>query len=482
MLSNGRLVAGVDCSTQATKAVVVDAASGTVVASGRHPHEVSGEGGARETDPRLWWEALRASLARTGRAGDVTAISVAGQQHGLVVLDEAGAPLRSAMLWNDTRSAGQAEALRADLGGAEVWAERIGIVPVASFTVAKWAWLRETDPETARRTRAVRLPHDYLTERLTGAGVTDRGDVSGTGWWSTRTEEYAGEVLALPRVSLDPAFLPRVLRATDVAGEVTAASATELGLPPGVVVGAGTGDNMAAALGLGLEPGTPVISLGTSGTAYAVSAQRTADPSGTVAGFADAHGAFLPLAATLNCTLAVDRFAALLGLDREDVATRAGCVVLPYLGGERTPDVPLAAGSITGLRYGTTPQEILRAAYDGAATSLLGALEAIDRTGAALADDAPLVLIGGGSRGAAWRDVIGTLSGRALEVPAEDELVAMGAAVQAAAAVTDEDPVEVAARWRTRRGQIIPARSPDRERSAQIREVQRLLEALNRHA
>lgn len=472
------LVAGIDCSTQATKAVVVAADTGEVVATGRHPHRVTGTDGARETDPDEWWDALREALAATGRAGDVAAIAVAGQQHGLVVEDADGRPLRPAVLWNDTRAADAATQLREDLGGAAAWADRIGVVPVASFTVAKWAWLRASEPEVVARTRAVRLPHDHVTGRLTGRGTTDRGDASGTGWWSTLIGAYAEEVLDLDRVRLDASLLPTVLGPTEVAGHVTAAAAGQLGLAPGTVVAPGTGDNMGAALGLGLEPGTPVISLGTSGTAYAVSDARPVDPSGTVAGFADATGRFLPLAATLNCTLAVDRFAALLGLDRDDVADAATCVVLPYLDGERTPDLPRAAGTVVGLRHGTSPQEVLRAAYEGAAASLLQALASIDDAGAQLAADAPLVVIGGGARGAAWRSVVSRLSGRALELPAEAELVAVGAAVQAAAVLTGEDLVDVSRRWRVRAGEHVPAATADAGRLARIREVVDLAGAL----
>lgn len=474
-----RLVAGVDCSTQSTKVLVVDADSGAVVGAGRQPHEVTGSGGARETDPLQWFQALASALEQTGSADQVEAIAVAGQQHGLVVLDGEGAPLRAAMLWNDTRAAGEAAKLREDLGGAEVWAQRIGIVPVASFTVAKWAWLRAAEPDVAERTRAVRLPHDYLTERLAGAGATDRGDVSGTGWWSTSTEEYDADVLGLERVALDREMLPTVLGPNDTAGEVPRAVAERLGLTAGVVVAPGTGDNMAAALGLGLEPGTPVVSLGTSGTTYAVAEHRSIDATGTVAGFADANGRHLPLAATLNCTVAVDRFAALLGLGRDDVAATTGCVVLPYLDGERTPNLPLAAGSIVGLRHTTTGPEILRAAYEGAVVSLLDAVDSIDETGAELAGDTPLVLVGGGARGAAWQRVIADLTGRRIEIPEQSELVALGAAAQATAVLRGEDVVGVAARWRTRRGTTIEARAPDADRRRRIHEAQQLLADLN---
>lgn len=476
------LVAGVDCSTQSTKVLVVDADSGEVVGAGRQGHVVSGTDGARETEPGQWWTALRDALAQTGRAGRVAAIAIAGQQHGLVVLGDDGRPLRPAILWNDVRAAEQARMLVDDLGGPARWADRVGIVPVASFTVAKWAWLRATEPDVAAATRAVRLPHDHITHRLTGNAVTDRGDASGTGWWSTRTETHDQEVLDLPRVRLDVDFLPTVLGPADVAGEVTREAAAELGLEAGTLVAPGTGDNMAAALGLGLEPGTPVVSLGTSGTAFAVATTRPVDATGTVAGFADAGGQFLPLAATLNCTLAVDRVADLLGLERDDVAASADCVVLPYFDGERTPNLPQAAGSIVGLRHTTTARQVLRAAYEGAAASLLEALDSIDSAGADLADDTSLIMVGGGSRGAAWQQVIGDLSGRALEVPEQLELAAVGAAVQAAAVLRGEGPVAVATRWRTRRGQTIAAGDANRARMERINEVRHQLDGLNRRA
>jgi xylulokinase len=277
--------------------LVVDPDSGRVVATGRAAHEVTGSGGARETDPEAWWRALAEALAQCGAAAaEVAAISVAGQQHGLVTLDGDGRPLRPAILWNDTRSAPEARELTEALGGPAEWAERVGLVPVPSFTATRWAWLRRHEPEHASAARAVRLPHDFITERLCERAATDRGDASGTAWWSTRDEGYVDDVLDL--IELDAGLLPEVLGPREAAGEVGRSAAEELGLPEGAVVGPGTGDNMGAALGLGAGPGEPVVSLGTSGTAYAVMERRAADPSGTVAGFADASGRFLPLAAT----------------------------------------------------------------------------------------------------------------------------------------------------------------------------------------
>lgn len=466
-----QLVAGVDCSTQATKVLVIEPSDGAVVATGRARHEVTGTGGARETDPENWWQALRLALAETGRAGELAALSVGGQQHGLVVSGEDGRPLRPAVLWNDTRSAPDAERLREALG-AERWAEDVGVVPVPSFTVTRWAWLRRTEPKLAERVRAIRLPHDWLTERLCGRAATDRGDASGTGWWSTRDESYAHEVLELSGVELDSAMLPDVLAPDETAGAVQAAAAAELGLPEGALVGPGTGDNMAAALGLGVAPGEPVVSLGTSGTAYAAMTERAVDPSGLIAGFADATGGFLPLAATLNCTLAVDRFADWLGIEREAVADSTEATVLPYLDGERTPNLPRAAGTIAGLRHDTTREQILLAAYEGATASLIEALELLDTMGSGLSAGAPVVLIGGGARGAAWQRTVARLAGRAVQVPQAEELVALGAAAQAAACVSAEPPEQIARRWDARRGITVdPPEEADTRTLDRIRAV-----------
>ncbi|MFF8448433.1 xylulokinase [Streptomyces leeuwenhoekii] len=460
--AEGPLVVGVDSSTQSTKALVVDAATGQVVASGHAPHTVS-SGSRRESDPRRWWDALCEALRQCGDAAhEAAAVSIGGQQHGLVTLDDRGEPVRPALLWNDVRSAPQARRLTEELGGAKFWAERTGLVPAASFTVTKWAWLAENEPEAARATKAVRLPHDYLTERLTGQGTTDRGDASGTGWWASGTEAYDEEILA--RVGLDPALLPRVVRPGEVAGTVRGRHG--LPLAEGTLVAPGTGDNAAAALGLGLRPGMPVMSLGTSGTVYAVSRHRPADPSGTVAGFADARGDWLPLACTLNCTLAVDRVAALLGLDREAVEPGTSVTLLPYLDGERTPNLPHASGLLHGLRHDTTAGQLLQAAYDGAVHSLLGALDLV------LDEDAdpsaPLLLIGGGARGGAWQETVRRLSGRPVQIPEARELVALGAAAQAAGLLTGEDPAAVARRWNTTAGPVLDAVERDEATLARI--------------
>jgi xylulokinase len=449
------LVAGVDCSTQSTKVLVVDADDGRVVATGTAANEVEGEGGARESDPTIWATSMADALAQTGRASEVAAISVGGQQHGLVVLDASGRPLRKAPLWNDTRSAPDARLLVDSLGGPEQCAKRVGSVLTSSFTVAHWTWLLRTEPETAAAARSVMLPHDYLNFCLTGQAATDRSDVSGTGWWSPAEEAYAPDVLALDAVRLDPARLPEVVAPDEVAGLVTKEAAGRFGLAGGIKVACGAGDNAAAALALSFAPGEAALSLGTSGTVYAPSAVPSADPTGTVAGFASADGRYLPLACTLNATVAIDRTSEWLGLSREDVAPSEGVVFLPWLGGERTPNAPTATGTMAGLRYETDKRAILQAAYEGLVATLLEATAFLDQW-APQSPDAALLLLGGGARGQAWQDTVRRLSGRPVLIVELSELVAYGAAVQASAVLSGRSPGEVAQGWGARRGVSLP--------------------------
>lgn len=473
-MQTNAVVIGVDSSTQSTKAAFTDAATGRLLAVGRAPHQVSGEGGARESDPEVWWHALReavaAGLKESGLpASAVRGIAVAGQQHGLVVLDRTGRPVRPALLWNDTRSAPQAAALTEALGGPDAWTARTGSVPVASMTAAKWQWLREHEPHAAEAAAAVRLPHDFLTERLAGTAATDPGDASGTCWYSTATGAYDPELLQL--IGLDAALLPPVAATGAVRiGSLTAAAAAELGLPTGIAVAAGTGDNMAAAVGLGLGGAGlldhPTLSLGTSGTVFAAS--RTRPASAALAGFAAADGTYLPLACTLNCTLAVDKVADLLGLDREDAAPGGEAVLLPYLDGERTPDLPAASGLLTGLRHTTSRQQLLGAAYEGAVVTVLRALDEVLRAcgldpAAPEAATRPLRLVGGGARGRQWVESVRRLSGRPLLIPASGELVALGAAALAAGAATGEDPVALAAGWQGGNAAELPPVERDME-------------------
>ncbi len=419
-------VAGVDCSTQATKVVVCDAETGSVVREGRVPHP-----DATEIDPRVWWSAWQE--ASDGLLDGVEAVSIGGQQHGMVLLDEDGEPVRDALLWNDNRSATSAEELIEELGGPGAWAEATGTVPVASITVTKLRWTAEHEPENAARAASVLLPHDYLTHRLRGGhgeATTDRGDASGTGYWSSESG-YRTDLL-------ERAF-GRVLETPRVAGPGEAVGET----PDGIVLGPGTGDNMAAALGLGLVPGDVVVSLGTSGTVFAPASQQTHDPSGIVAGFSDAMGGFLPLVCTLNAARVLQAAVTMAGTDltRLDelalsVPDAGGLVLLPFLDGERTPPLPDATGMLHGLtRHNATPGHLVRAAVDGLLCGLADAVEAVQDTGVELRR---IVLIGGAARSSAVRHLAGAMFGVDVLAPEPGEYVALGAARQAAWALSGD--------------------------------------------
>jgi xylulokinase len=443
------LVAGVDLSTQSTKVEVRDADTGVVVATGRAPHPAV-QPPRSEQDPAAWWAAFEQAWAGAGSPA-VGAIAVGGQQHGMVVLDDAGAVVRPAKLWNDTESAPDAGWLLKQLpGGAAGWAAACGTVPVAAITITKLSWLHRSEPESWARLARVLLPHDWLTHRLTGEFTSDRGDASGTGYWSPTTGEYCWDLLAIVDNDRDWSdAVPEVLGPVDVAGTWR-----------GAVVGPGTGDNMAAALGLGLTPGDVAISIGTSGTVYAVSDIPTADAAGEVAGFADATGRFLPLVCTLNAAKVTDAAARLLGVDHDGLEALAlaaapgagGLVLLPYLDGERTPNRPNATGVLAGLRSDVTREQLARAAFEGVVCGLLDGLDALR---ALVPADGRLLLVGGGAESAAFARVLADLADRPVVVPDERELVAAGAAVQAAAVLGGLTPGEVAKQWSTGAGRVV---------------------------
>jgi xylulokinase len=420
------LVAGVDTSTQSCTVVIRDADTGALVRHGRAPHP-----DGTEVHPDAWWSALQRAVEQAGGFDDVAAIAVGGQQHGMVCLDERGAVVRPALLWNDTRSAQAAADLVAELGAQE-WADAVGSVPVASFTVTKLRWLAQHEKENAAATAAVCLPHDWLTWRLRGSGdlhdlVTDRSDASGTGYFSGVTGEYRLDLLERG-IGRPGVALPRVLAPSEAAGEAAT----------GQVLGPGAGDNAAAALGLGARPGDVVVSIGTSGVACAVSAVPTADPTGTVAGFASATGEHLPLVCTLNAARVLDSTAALLGVDHDRLAAlalnapagAAGLTLVPYLEGERTPNRPDATGALHGLTLGTAHREHLaRAAVEGLLCGLADAVDALEELGVPVQR---VFLVGGGARSVAVQAIAPAVLGRPVVVPAPGEYVADGAARQAA--------------------------------------------------
>jgi xylulokinase len=455
------LVAGVDSSTQSTKVLLCEAADGTIVARGSAPHP-----GGTEADPLAWRYALQ-------QAGEellprAAAIGIAGQQHGMVVLDENAEVIRPALLWNDLRSAGAAKALVTERG-QRWWAERTGSVPNASFTVTKLRWLAEHEPDKAARVYQVMLPHDFLTWLLLAGAplakepVTDRGDASGTGYFSPADSAW------LPEVAADAlghqVRLPRVAPPAEAVGETTW----------GAVISAGTGDNMAAALGLGLAPGEIAVSIGTSGTAYAVTTVPSADPSGAIAGFADATGRFLPLVLTVNAGLVLSATARLTGTDLDGMSALAlaagpgagGITLLPYLDGERTPDRPQATGVLRGLTTrNATAENLARAGVE----AVLASLAEVASMLAPFGEQRRVLLIGGGARSEAVRALAPGIFGVPVDVPEPEEYVAIGAARQAAWALagTPDPPA-----WPRRPAERYegPAQPGIRERFAALRDA-----------
>lgn len=434
------LVAGVDSSTQSCKVVVVDAETGRVVREGRATHPAG-----TEVPPAAWWDALTAAIADAGGLADVAAVSVGGQQHGMVALDAEGRVIRDALLWNDTRSAQAARDLIAEVG-AEEYARRTGVVPVASFTATKLRWLRDAEPENAARVAAVALPHDWLTWRLRGFGpadesplgpvldelTTDRSDASGTAYWGASGYDVDLFVRALGH----DAVRPRVLGPGESAGRT----------PEGVLVGPGAGDNAGAALGLGAGEGDVVVSIGTSGTVFAVTADPVADASGTVAGFADAAGGFLPLIATLNAARVLDAVAGLLGVDHDELgrlaletdAEASVPVLVPYFEGERTPNLPEATATLAGLTLAsTTRPAVARAAIEGMLCGLADGLDAIRALGV---QARRVMLVGGAARNPAVSAIAAQVFDVPIVVPEPGEYVALGAAAQAAWVHTGERP------------------------------------------
>jgi len=436
------LVAGVDSSTQSCKVVIRNLETGAVIRQGSAKHP---EG--TEVEPRHWWTALNAALAAAGGLADVDAISIGGQQHGMVVLDERGNVIRPALLWNDTRSAAAADEITAHFGAEQI-SRMTGSVPVASFTSTKLRWLRGAEPDNAQRVAAVALPHDWLTWRLAGFGpageselgpdlsalATDRSDASGTGYFDPTTNEYLPQVLefALGHVPM----VPRIV----MPGE------TAFTTPSGMRIACGAGDNAAAALGVGATQGDVVVSLGTSGTVFAVSASQTTDATGIIAGFASASGDALPLVCTLNAARVLDSMATLFGVSHDELGELAldappgaeGVVLVPYFEGERTPNLPNETAQISGLTLANnTRVNVARAAIEGMLCGLNAGLDAL-RAAGVLCER--IFLVGGAGKNPAVQVIAGEIFGVPVIVPAPGEYVANGAAAQAAQLLTGHRP------------------------------------------
>lgn len=417
------LVLGIDSSTQSTKALLVDADSGEVLEERRAAHP-----DGTEVDPQCWLDAVDEAAGPLLARAD--AIAVGGQQHSMVLLDEHGAPVRDALLWNDTRSAAEARTLIEEMGGPAACAEELGSLLVASMTSSKLRWVADHEPDIARRAARVLLPHDLVSLHLAASGTepfTDRGDASGTGYFSTRTDDWDWRLAAAALGH--EVTLPRL---PSVPSEVTAA--TDAGVP----LAAGTGDNMAAALGLDLRPGDVSVSIGTSGVCAMVSEVRPTDATGIVTGFADATGRFLPMTTTINAARILEVGRALLGVDHAELSRLAlasepaarGVTLLPYFDGERTPNRPDARATLTGMTTTTSREDVARAHVEGLLCSLADGIAALEAENGLPARR--ILLIGGAAKSAAVRALAPAVFGREVLVADEAEYVALGAARQAA--------------------------------------------------
>ena len=431
-MANQKLIAGVDSSTQSCKVVIRDAVTGQLVREGRATHP-----DGTEVNPAHWVTALDTAIAAAGGLADVAAISIGGQQHGMVALDSQGQVIRDALLWNDTRSADAAKALNGELGGDAEIAKQVGSVLVASFTATKLRWLADSEKDNAAQVAGVALPHDWLSWQLQhdkGNALdfsklfSDRSEASGTGYFDPTTSQYRRDILARALRTDHEINLPKIISPSQFGGTT----------PTGIPIAPGAGDNAAAALGIQAQAGDVVVSLGTSGTAFAVSETATHDSSGQVAGFADATGRFLPLVCTLNAARILDAATRILGKTHDEVGALAlsakaganGLSLLPYFEGERTPNRPTATGVFGGMNLNNSnAADIARAMVEGMLCGLVDAVAALEKLGV---DVKRIILIGGAAKNPAVSQIAAALFGREVLVPPAGEYVANGAARQAA--------------------------------------------------
>ncbi|TVP49027.1 MAG: xylulokinase [Halomonas sp.] len=437
---------GVDCGTQSTKVVVIDAERGVILAEASSPHRLDeGENGRREQAPAEWLAALKGAffgaLERAGvAASQIRGIGVSGQQHGMVALDADGAPVYPAKLWCDTETRTQNADLVARLGGEVGCLEKLGLVLQTGYTASKIAWLREQHPNAYQRIESLLLPHDYLNYWLTGERVTEAGDASGTGYFDTRKRCWQLDVFAEIAPELDPTrVLPRVLEAHEPVGVVRPEAARELGLGDQVIVSSGGGDNMLGAIGTGnITPGLITLSLGTSGTVCAYSDVPVECESAMVANFCSSTGGWLPLICTMNVTSATSLVRELFDLDlvafSEKVASSPigaeGVTVLPFFNGERVPMLPDASADFLGLTsLNTTQANLCRAVVEGATFGLRYGLELL---GDLTAGASQIRLIGGGANSPVWRQMVADITGTQVICPEITDAAALGAAIQAA--------------------------------------------------
>jgi len=445
-MTNHQLFLGIDCGTQGTKAIILDAISGQVLGQGAAAHKlISGANGRREQDPAQWLDALTLATRRALLAADVDGqailgIGVSGQQHGLVLLDHQGKVLRPAKLWCDTETTEENDRLLTHLGGDKGSLERLGVVIAPGYTVSKLLWTREQHPEIFSRIAHVMLPHDYLNYWLTGRSCSEYGDASGTGYFNVRTRQWDLQLLR----DIDPsgrlqAALPELIDAHAAVGTLLPGIADHLGINPRARVSSGGGDNMMGAIGTGnIKPGAITMSLGSSGTVYAYADQPKVSPDAAVATFCSSSGGWLPLICTMNLTNATGVIRELFDLDIEcfnALVAQApigadGVCMLPFLNGERVPALPHATGSVLGLTMSNLTQaNLCRAVVEGTTFGLRYGLDLLRHNGL---QSRSICLIGGGSNSQVWRQLVADTMNTPVICTEQSEAAALGAAIQAA--------------------------------------------------
>jgi xylulokinase len=437
------LFIGIDSGTQSVKAIVLDLATRRVVAEARAPHAmISGlPVGHMEQHPEDWAAALDAVLCEVAGkidGGRVRGIGVSGQQHGFVPLDERGEVIRPAKLWCDTSTIAECAIITRKLGGPKAAIRKTGNLILPGFTAPKILWLRRHEPANYRRLRHVLLPHDYLNFRLTGNYFMEFGDASGTALLDVRQRRWSKEAIK----AVDPklaGWLPALSASHEAAGTLKPELAQRYGFSSEVVVSAGGGDNMMGAIGTGnVTPGVVTASFGTSGTIYAYAGRPVVDPEGEIAAFCSSTGGWLPLLCTMNVTTVTEQMRALLGqdfaaLDASVTATPAGAgglVLLPYLAGERTPNVPEGSGVLLGLNPQTfTSGHLARAAMEGVTMGMNYGLRRLAQLGVKATE---IRVTGGGAKSPVWRQLMADIFGVPVVAMVEDEGAALGGALQAA--------------------------------------------------
>ena len=435
------LVAGIDAGTQSLKVVVYDPAGRRLIASASAPLDLTSDAdGSREQRPADWIVALHACFGAVDPKirSRIAALAVSGQQHGFVPLDAAGEVLAPAKLWCDTSTSAECVQIMDAVGGAARTIALAGNPVLTGYTASKLPWTKAHRPDAYARLASILLPHDYLNFVLTGQRFCEYGDASGTGWLDVRTRTWSAELLRATDPEHDlGACLPRIAAPEEVF-DIDPSTAAALGLPATVKVAVGGGDNMMAAIGTGcVAPGRLTVSLGTSGTLFAYSDTPVVDPDGAWAAFCSSTGGWLPLICTMNCTVVTEQVADAFGFSTRygDGHLRAtapgadGLLMLPFLNGERTPDLPLGKGLMAGLdTTNMTPAHFYRAAMEGATYTLKYGYDAFLRAGMRFER---IVLTGGGSNSAQWRQMVADVFGLPVDVPIQPEGAAFGAALQA---------------------------------------------------